>query len=487
MSPLDVTAPVLPGETLAGKYKIERVLGRGGMGIVVAARHLDLEERVAIKFMLRSDDPIALERFVREARAAVKVKSEHVCRVLDVGRLDTGEPYMVMEYLEGTDLARLLARDKRATTAQVAGWMIEACAALSEAHAIGIVHRDLKPANLFLSLRNNGSACLKVLDFGISKLVNADAMTSTSVTMGSPAYMSPEQIVSSRDVDARTDVWSLGVMMHELVTGTVPFAADTLIQLSVKIRETEPPSIASLVDDIAPGFEAIVAKCLQKQPADRYASVGELAAALAQFADARLRRTSDASALLGTELDHSRAPSPQARSVVVPSGDVEARGAPDGAPSPGASKDVVTLEPLSRVSAVEPSSSSSLRRWAGSGGLIVAALGVFFATKPHGGEERSGVSADAQVVATGEVETSVTRVEVPEPTSASAKASAGPTSNASSTASVPARGTVRANDVRFVDAGAAGVGAVASAIASPPVAVDAGKPRRSLDRSDPYD
>lgn len=481
MNPVDVSAPVLPGETLAGKYKIERVLGRGGMGIVVAARHLDLEERVAIKFMLRSDDPVALERFVREARAAVKVKSEHVCRVLDVARLDTGEPYMVMEYLEGTDLARRLAHDKRAKTAQVAGWMIEACAALSEAHAIGIVHRDLKPANLFLSVRGNGSTCLKVLDFGISKLVNADAMTSTSVTMGSPAYMSPEQIVSSRDVDARTDVWSLGVIMHELVTGTVPFAADTLIQLSVKIRETEPPSIASLVDDIAPGFEAIVAKCLQKQAADRYPSVGELAAALAPFADARLHRTADASALAGTELDHLRAPSPHARSVVMPSDRVEAFGAPDGTPSQGASKDVVTLEPLSRVSAVE--TSSSLRLWAGSGAVIVAALGVFFATRPHGGEERSGVSADAHVVAPGEVETSVIRVEVLGPTSTSAKASAGPTS----TSSVPARAMVRTSELRIVDAGVARVGAAASATGSPPLAVDAGKARRSLDRSDPYD
>src|SRR3954452_10790259 len=188
-------APVLPGETLAGKYKVERVLGKGGMGIVVAARHLELDERVAIKFLLGERSSAGVDRFLREARAAAKVKGEHVCRVFDFGRLETGEPYIVMEYLEGPDLARKLASQGPQPVPAVVGWIIEACDALAEAHAIGIVHRDLKPANVFLANRTDGSSCAKILDFGISKLA-AETMTSTATVMGSPLYMSPEQMES---------------------------------------------------------------------------------------------------------------------------------------------------------------------------------------------------------------------------------------------------------------------------------------------------
>jgi len=275
-----LAAPVLPGETLAGKYRVERVLGRGGMGVVVAARHLELDERVAIKFLVDDASMAAVERFTREARAAVKVKGEHVCRVFDFGRLESGEPYIVMEYLEGRDLARKLQDEGPQSSSAVAGWMVEVCDALAGAHAAGIVHRDIKPANIFLARRPDGSSCAKVLDFGISKLASHAHMTGSAATVGSPAYMSPEQVDSARDVDARADIWSLGATAYELLSGTPPFAADSMLQMAVMIREREPAPLTGVPDALA----RAVMKCLAKERAARFASVNELAAAVAPCA-----------------------------------------------------------------------------------------------------------------------------------------------------------------------------------------------------------
>lgn len=279
-----VAAPLLPGETLGDKYRIERVLGQGGMGVVVAARHLALDERVAIKFLVGTPSEQAVDRFLREARAAAKVKGEHVCRVFDFGRLETGEPYIVMEYLEGLDLSRKVKDEGAQPAARVVGWIVEACAALAEAHELGIVHRDLKPANVFLARRPDGSTCAKVLDFGISKLPQAETITSPTAMMGSPVYMSPEQIESARDVDVRSDIWSLGVVMYELLTGQPPFRADSMVELAVKIREKDPPPIGRPIDEVPAGLRRAIAKCLAKDASDRYATVGELVADLAPFA-----------------------------------------------------------------------------------------------------------------------------------------------------------------------------------------------------------
>jgi len=278
------TAPVLPGETFAGKYRVERLLGQGGMGVVVAARHLQLEERVAIKFLVGEPSEAAVDRFLREARAAVKVKGEHVCRVFDFGRLETGEPYIVMEHLEGTDLAHKLEKDGPQPVASAVGWVIEACDALAEAHAAGIVHRDLKPANVFLAKRPDGSACAKILDFGISKLPAGSTMTRTATMMGSPVYMSPEQMESARDVDARSDLWSLGIMLYELISGELPFVGESMVQLAVKVREKDPIPLETLVPEVPDALARTIAKCMSKKAKDRHANVAELAAELAPFA-----------------------------------------------------------------------------------------------------------------------------------------------------------------------------------------------------------
>ncbi len=284
--------PVKPGDVLAGKYRVERILGMGGMGVVVAATHLHLEQRVAIKFLLPeiAKHPETVARFSREARAAVRIQSEHVGRVLDVGALDTGSPYMVMEFLEGSDLSDFVKSRGPRPWNEAVEFLLQACEAMAEAHKIGIVHRDLKPANLFLARRPDGSPCVKVLDFGISKVLDSaegSALTQTAAMMGSPKYMSPEQLKSSRDVDARTDIWALGVILYELLSGEGAFRADTVPQLYVAIIQDAPQPLKRT--DIPPGLVAVIMRCLEKDPARRFQSVAELAFALSEFASQSAR------------------------------------------------------------------------------------------------------------------------------------------------------------------------------------------------------
>jgi eukaryotic-like serine/threonine-protein kinase len=286
--------PIRPGEVLAGKYRVERVLGAGGMGVVVSAMHLELDQRVAVKFL----HPDALEnseaaaRFVREARAAVRIRSEYVARVIDVGRLENGAPYMVMEYLEGRDLSAVVERGPLPIK-DAAEYIVQACDAMAEAHTCGIVHRDLKPANLFLTQRSDGAQVVKVLDFGISKLQTPELsqanLTKTTALMGSPLYMSPEQMRSTRDVDHRTDIWSLGVILYELLTGRSAFHGETLPQLLAVIMTEQPAPLQTHRPEIPAGLAAIVLRCLEKTPATRFQNVGELAAALVEFAPRRSR------------------------------------------------------------------------------------------------------------------------------------------------------------------------------------------------------
>ncbi len=287
------------GEILADKYRIERVLGTGGMGVVVAARHIELDERVAIKFLLPDtlDNPEVVARFAREARAAVRIKSEHVARIIDVGRLDSGAPYIIMEYLEGDDLATWLGRRGALPLSQALDFVLQACEAVAAAHALGIIHRDLKPANLFVVKLGHGRRHVKVLDFGISKVLAADAsapsMTQTATMLGSPLYMPPEQMRSAKDVDTRSDIWALGVILHEFISGQPPFAGATMPEVMTQVLDARPPGLRTLVPSVPEALERVVLRCLEKDKTRRYADVGELARALAPFAPERCRAAAE--------------------------------------------------------------------------------------------------------------------------------------------------------------------------------------------------
>ncbi|MDP8999535.1 MAG: serine/threonine protein kinase [Myxococcota bacterium] len=282
------------GQVLAGRYQLEGVIGVGGMGIVLAARHVQLDARVAIKFLLPSmmGHQEAVARFAQEARAAVKITSEYVARVFDVSALEDGRPYIVMELLEGDDVATWIAQRGPMPVEQAVEFLLQTCVALAEAHELGIVHRDLKPSNLFLVMRADGQLVIKVLDFGISKVIECDDQKAGSVTpslaiMGSPLYMSPEQMRSSKDVDAQTDIWSLGAIAYELLTGTVPFDGATIAEIAVKVASGPPRPIRDARPDVPRGLEAAIAKCLERERADRYPQVGALATALRPFGSAR--------------------------------------------------------------------------------------------------------------------------------------------------------------------------------------------------------
>ncbi len=308
-----------PGTILADKYRIERVLGRGGMGVVAAAYHIQLEQRVAIKLMLPEamTSPDAVSRFVREARAAARISSEHVARVFDVGSLASGAPYIAMEFLEGADIGELLVRLGRLPAPDTVEFVLQACEALAEAHAAGIVHRDLKPGNLYLANRVDGQRLIKVLDFGISKMTSGSGsspggpMTHTSALMGSPLYMSPEQLNSSKNVDARSDIWSLGVVMFEMLSGTQPFQGETLPQVCMAIMIADAPPLTT--PGVPPLLAAVIARCLQKQPEARYQSVAQLAQALAPLASARGQQSVERiSRVLGSALTGSNPALPYA-------------------------------------------------------------------------------------------------------------------------------------------------------------------------------
>ena len=289
INPGSIDAGVGIGEIFVDKYRVDGILGHGGMGVVALCTHLALNEQVAIKMLRKDvlDDADAVERFMREAQAAVKLKSEYVARVTDVGRSRTNVPYMVMEYLEGHDLGELLDEHGKLTLSLAVELTLQACEALAEAHSIRIVHRDVKPTNLFVTWRPDGSVMVKVLDFGISKALSKTdtsmALTQTQSLLGTPAYMSPEQMRSARHVDARTDIWSLGTVLYELLEGHRPFEAESFSEMCVKVAVDQPGAMTQ-----APAaLQQVVMRCLEKAPDDRYASMADLARDLAPFAHDR--------------------------------------------------------------------------------------------------------------------------------------------------------------------------------------------------------
>ena len=276
---------VQPGDVIDGKYRVEAQLGEGGMGVVIAATHLHLENTVAIKILkleaLKHKE--AALRFKREAKAASRLRSEHVVKVSDVGQLPSGAPYMVMELLYGEDVATQLKRGPLPIATAVE-YILQACEGLAEAHGLGMIHRDVKPANLFVTRRPNGAPLIKLVDFGIATAAFGEAdhrLTTTQSVMGSPTYMSPEQLRAARDVDARSDIWSLGVSLFEMIACKQPFEGPTLTALTLKIVGDAHPRIPGL----PPELHMIIDRCLAKEREARFANVGELAQALAPFLD----------------------------------------------------------------------------------------------------------------------------------------------------------------------------------------------------------
>jgi len=278
-----------PGTVVAGRYRVTKKLGQGGMGVVFAAADTMLKRHVAIKYLAPAlaADPANVVRFRREARAAAQLKSEHVVRIHDVDELPQRLPYMVMELLDGQDLAWVLRAQSRVGPGRAVEWILQAAEAVAEAHSRGTIHRDIKPQNLFLTKRADGSDLVKVLDFGLAKAPpgkDERKLTKPAETMGSPEYMSPEQARGADDLDARTDVWALGATLYELVTGKTPFAARTPMEAMMKILEEAPTPPRELAPNVPPALANAIMRALEKDRAQRYADVAELAEAIAPFA-----------------------------------------------------------------------------------------------------------------------------------------------------------------------------------------------------------
>src|SRR3984957_13676126 len=286
-----------PGDVLDGKYRVERLLGEGGMGAVAKATPLLRRAPVALKFMSGAvlSMPGAVERFVNEGVAASQIDSDHVVKVFDVGRLPNGSPYLVMEYLDGWDLGQLLEREGPVLSVERAvHFTVQALRALQTAHAAGIVHRDMKPSNCFVIVKDGEPDFVKLVDFGISKVRTSEDgqgahLTRTNSALGTPLYMSPEQARSPRDVDHRTDLYSVGAILYEMLAGRTPYTSDTgeFTEILFKIFTTQPEPRARLRPDLPDGLAAVVHRALTREADGRFASAGDMAEALAPYADER--------------------------------------------------------------------------------------------------------------------------------------------------------------------------------------------------------
>jgi serine/threonine-protein kinase len=369
-----------PGDLLAQKYRVLRTIGRGGMGIVFAATHELLHQTVAIKLLVPelAAHPDAIGRFLNEARASARIRSEHVATVMDVGTLEGGAAYMVMEFLEGSDLEALLAADGVMSVEKVTQCMLQALEGIAHAHALGIIHRDLKPSNLFLSVRPDGALSIKVLDFGISKAPRKDddgAATHTHEMLGSPLFMSPEQVRSAKTVDARSDLWSLGVIMYRLLTGTTPFVGDNFGEVLAAILVQPYVAVAEVRPGVPAGFSEVIDRCLERDRDRRYANAAELAMALEPFAGGHTDSVARVCRVLGVRREAPSATSGAgasqpgaAKAWVAPAGGstVMAPVAAPEAPPPTAPASP-RADAAQPVAATDPSLGPSAGPWSGTG------------------------------------------------------------------------------------------------------------------------
>ena len=273
------------GAIVDGKYRVDRVLGRGAMGVVVQATHEQLGERVALKFLryrAKAGGEDFQQRFKREAKVSAMLKNEHITRVIDVGLWRDRVPYMVMDYLDGTDLREVMKSTGQLPIGTAIDYTVQICVGIAEAHAAGIVHRDLKPSNLFVTKRPDGSDLVKILDFGISKWrageTELDDLTQTGVVLGSPKYMAPEQLFGSSNVDSRADVWSIGAILYEMIAGRPPFDLPTFTRICAELSTNNPPPpLGARCADVTPEIEAVVMSCFARDPDKRTRDVAELA------------------------------------------------------------------------------------------------------------------------------------------------------------------------------------------------------------------
>ena len=344
-----------PGQIVAKKYRVDGVMGTGGVGVVVAATHLELEQRVAIKF-LREVSPEALARFKREARLLVRLKSPHVARVIDVGAMDDDTPYIVMDHLEGSDLATVVKARPQLPVEEAVDYILQAAEAVAEAHALGMVHRDLKPANLFLARGPGGTTVVKVLDFGVSKILddrNPDGgprggdLTNEGVALGSPGYMSPEQMTSSRDVDTRSDIFSLGALLYRLVGGRTAYRGNSVVTILATMATDGLVPLRTLAPDAPASFAATVERCLAQDKAVRFPTVAHLAHALMPYASRRGRVSIEQIlATLGVDIPDDPRSEPRQRAPLGPS-----LSRPDLPPAPVAGPPPPAIPPSARSSA----------------------------------------------------------------------------------------------------------------------------------------
>jgi serine/threonine-protein kinase len=443
------------GSVVDGKYKVDQVLGRGAMGVVVAATHQQLGERVALKFLrYRSKAGVNDDfqtRFRREARLSAKLKNEHITRVIDVGVWRDRVPYMVMDYLAGTDLREVMtAAGGPLPIGTAIEYTVQVCEGIAEAHANGVVHRDLKPSNLFITKRPDGSDLVKILDFGISKWnvgeAAVDELTQTGVVLGSPKYMAPEQLFGSSEVDARADVWSVGAILYEMLCGRPPFDLPSFTRICAELStERMPPSLVARRADIPPELEAVVMKCFVRTTDLRIANVAELAGGVLAAVQAPFAEAIRAKIAFTLDPKSSHDPMGTSGAMGMPSGSYRSMltqsGSSRALPMPALGAESTGASPTSISSAMAKPERRRWGLWLVPLAALVVGGAIFVALSGRNG----GSTTPPQSTATVATATAPPPALEPPVATATASTTAAPT--AATTASAPATSTSPAPSV----------------------------------------